>query len=459
MPASWRARYADLFWFLLILAAAGGARVGYLLGCADGGQNDGPFLVQQPFPELVTLVDHVRDNRDLVARAPLATSPERTAHVAPGYPWLVAVLGWLPLDAWEAMRWIQCALGSLTAGCYYLFCRRSFPGRLPAILAGICCALHPFWIADTPILADGVVCTFLLAACLWLGIRGAQAAGALTSLLFGLGLAGLTLIRAALGPFAVAVLLWYLLRCRRVASGWQAALLACLGFGTALAPWTLRNLEFYGDFIPVVDSAWYHLWVGNNSQATGGPLPEKVVLEALARSRNETVEETQRHLESMSQPERYHALAPAVLTALTDDPAAAIQRRIWAGLYFFFGEDWFTRHALWQANPAASAPPEVEGFFPLCLPASLLAMLLLAALGWRWSLGCPSSGLPASLAVFWIPLPYLLGHAGTLSGPRLPLDGVFICYAAFALVYMMNLGRAARKDSGPGGVSESAANS
>ena len=33
----------------------------------------------------------------------------------------------------------------------------------------------------------------------------------------------------------------------------------------------------------------------------------------------------------------------------------------------------------------------------------------------------------------WVPLPYVLGHAAQLHGPRLPLDGVFLTYAAFVL--------------------------
>jgi hypothetical protein len=39
--------------------------------------------------------------------------------------------------------------------------------------------------------------------------------------------------------------------------------------------------------------------------------------------------------------------------------------------------------------------------------------------------------------MLWVPLPYILGHAEGLSGPRLPLDGVLLCYAAFALVALI----------------------
>jgi hypothetical protein len=41
------------------------------------------------------------------------------------------------------------------------------------------------------------------------------------------------------------------------------------------------------------------------------------------------------------------------------------------------------------------------------------------------------------LAAIWIPLPYVLSHAEALSGPRLPLDGVLLCYAAFALACLL----------------------
>src|SRR5207247_1390001 len=82
--------------------------------------------------------------------------------------------------------------GALTAGLYFLIARRAFPSRLVALLAGLLCAFHPFWIANTPALNDGVLATFLLGACLWLGIRGSQTEGSLTSLLFGLALAALS---------------------------------------------------------------------------------------------------------------------------------------------------------------------------------------------------------------------------------------------------------------------------
>jgi hypothetical protein len=54
--------------------------------------------------------------------------------------------------------------------------------------------------------------------------------------------------------------------------------------------------------------------------------------------------------------------------------------------------------------------------------------------------------MPASLAAFWIPLPYVLSHAEALSGARLPLDGVLLSLAAFAVAcFLPVVGRRLRE--------------
>jgi hypothetical protein len=57
-------------------------------------------------------------------------------------------------------------------------------------------------------------------------------------------------------------------------------------------------------------------------------------------------------------------------------------------------------------------------------------------LGWRWSYGWKREANLASLAMMWIPLPYVLSHAELLAGPRLPLDGVLLCFTAFGLAWI-----------------------
>jgi len=42
-----------------------------------------------------------------------------------------------------------------------------------------------------------------------------------------------------------------------------------------------------------------------------------------------------------------------------------------------------------------------------------------------------------ALATIFIPVPYILSHAEGLVGPRLPLDGVLLTFAAYALSCMI----------------------
>ena len=70
-------------------------------------------------------------------------------------------------------------------------------------------------------------------------------------------------------------------------------------------------------------------------------------------------------------------------------------------------------------------------------------MLLLGVLGWRWTYNWRRESRLLALAVMWVPFPYILSHGEALSGPRLPLDGVLLCYSAFVLACLApNVGKA-----------------
>jgi len=452
-----RFRFTDLLLLVIILAIAAGLRVWYVSAGTGHGSWPAPLHAQAPPPRLnfapdVELLGHKnpteRDN--LIANikesnwfgglAPLADAEEQTAHVAPGYPWLVALLArWV--DEPEALlRLIQCGLGTLATACYFFFARRAFNSRLVGALAGLLCAIHPFWIINTAESNDGVLATTLLAVALMLGTRGSQDGGAFTSLVYGLALAGLALVRAALLPFAVVGLLWFLLRCRTLRRGWLAALLAFLGFANGLAPWTVRNFQVFNQPIPIADSAFLHLWIGNNDRATGGPEDEETLRAALPPGRlNELLAEK-------NQATRYRMLAPDVWESVQTDPGGTLRRRLGATLSFFVGEAWLEDPTLAKSPLRQTAPPpDGDGAEPAGLPewlnescvgiiqGALLVMLLFGLLGWRWTFAWRREARLATLATIWIPVPYILGHAGTLWGPRLPLDGVLLCYVAFAL--------------------------
>ncbi|HZY88234.1 MAG TPA: hypothetical protein VFE78_25585 [Gemmataceae bacterium] len=421
----------DMLLLALVVAAAAGARAGYLWACADGGRSGGPLLVQGRPAELDALVRNLKDSGRFAGPAPFAAGEEATAHVAPGYPLLLSLLARLvdPAALDRTVRWVQCGLGALTAGLYFLFARRVFGNLAVATLAGLFGALHPFWVIDTAAVADGTLATFLLALALFLGARAAQTAGPFASLLYGLTLAGLALVRAALLPFAFVAVAWFLFRSRGLARGWLCALLAFLGFANGLAPWLVRNFQLFREPVPVVDSTYLHLWVGNNPHADGGPLTDTM------RQSAPTAE-----LEKMSkQTDRYARLGALVRQEVRDNPAETLRRRLQAGLDFFFGARWFQDGQLAEhASPGDAAMPGwLARSYPVTLQAVLLALVLLGLLGWRWTYGWRFDSMPATLALIWVPLPYLLGHAEALSGPRLPLDGVLLCYAAFVLVSLV----------------------
>src|SRR5262249_47010978 len=121
----------DLLSLLLVLAVAAGLRTGYLVRCCDRAASAGPLRVldaRPPLPpseddpdgtprdELQSLIENVRDKGRFAVRAPLAQEEERTAHVAPAFPWLTGHLGKVVpqtrLGEW--VRWIHVGLGTLT---------------------------------------------------------------------------------------------------------------------------------------------------------------------------------------------------------------------------------------------------------------------------------------------------------------------------------------------------------
>ncbi len=441
---------AGFLQLLLVVASAATSRIAYLTTATDNGRGS-PVLVVQgagPRPELPpdavprgqkqpttldNLVHNLTEQNWYGALAPLANEEERTGHVAPGYPWLLAQLTRID-DAPDALvRWLQCVLGALTAGCLFLFTRRAFNSEVVALLAGLLAAVHPFWIINTAELNDGVLTTFLLTAALMLGVRGAQSGGAFTSLLFGLSLAGLAMMRAALLPFGVVGLLWYLYQCKHVRYGWFNAILAFLGFANGLAPWAVRNWSAFEEPVPIVTSAYLHLWIGNNPQATGAPMDEAALRKSLPPERlAELLAET-------NQAKRYARLGQDVLQEATRDPAATIAHRWQAGMKFLVGANWFAEQRMSRdlhdpPDHETTPPPDwLVPYVEVWLQGSLLALVLLGWLGWRWSHAWQKNARLATLAFLWVPLAYLLSHAEDLSGPRLPWDAVLICYSAYAL--------------------------
>lgn len=453
--------FGDYITLLLILAVAVGARFFYVQKYANKAQSNGPYVVQgsvttsnnaESAEQLKNLVDNLRTNKGFVSEAPFSKGPETTAHTSPGYPYVLSLLARINPDKWQQWaRYLQCVLGGLTAVLYFLFAFRAFRMRLLATIVGVFCALHPFWIANTAALNDGTLTAFALAWVLHLGARASEEDRHFSSLLYGLVLAGLALLRSTMLPFAFVAMIWFLWRCRRPGKGWLSALLAFLGFINGLLPWTLRNFkEPFKSPVPVVSSAYYHLSMGNNYDANGGPLSEEEHAKALARyTPDKSADQWIQDLEgSPKQVERYRKLGPPTLTHVKKRPDLFMQQRLEAAQSFLFSHAWFedppdpadrkrAGRTLVGVSAADPMPDWLASRYQTVFGGVLLGMLFFGMLGWRWSFGWRDSSSPMALALIWAPVPYILSHAGELHGPRMPLDGILLTYTAFAIFALL----------------------
>jgi hypothetical protein len=431
---------------LLVLLAALGARYYYLseYQFLDAEPNkvwqvQGRGMVTVPPDRTTTdqLVENIKKDglAGFVARTPLGPDKdEATAHVAPLYPLFRAGIEKLATDYKDsvpatpvaAVRWVQLLLGGLTCLCYYIVAWRAFgQHQLLALLVGLVAAFYPYWIINTAELEDGVLATFLLSWSLSLGVRVGNRGGVIRGFLLGVVLAALALTRASLLPFAIIVQLWFFLRCRSVPSGWVAAFLCLIGFLGGLAPWAYHCFTVFKQPIPIVNSAWLDTWVGNNSGTDGGPYQwsmKKRLDPALAKK-----------LEDAPVTERYALLADAVTTEIIEKPADTAKRRLRAGLQFLFGTPTMTGTLFWPGDKTTPAPLWLRPVLLL----SLVAIYAFALLGWRWSYGWKQQSSPLALAIFWVPLPYLLTHADQLHASRLPWDGVLIVLAVLGLLSLL----------------------
>ena len=101
--------------------------------------------------------------------------------------------------------------------------------------------------------------------------------------------------------------------------------------------------------IPVVTSAWFHVWVGNNASSDGSDFNwsmKKRLDPALATK-----------LEQTPQHERYALLAETVVNEVIEKPWEACQHRLKALMQFMTGASTLTGYTGFWSGTNSIAPP------------------------------------------------------------------------------------------------------
>ena len=192
----------------------------------------------------------------------VSESPEIATHPffrPPGYPYALAGIYAVFGHSFTAVRWVQFALGALSAVLAAELGRQVISLR-GGLLAGIIVATH--WVViyfdgelQPPVLATPLVLAGWIAA-LHAGIPGAAVAGLC------IGLAGLAIPNCLI--FAPVIAAWFVHQQRRSLAPWVLAV-ALL----TLTPSAVRNYRVSGEFVPISTNFGINLYAGNNPSATG----------------------------------------------------------------------------------------------------------------------------------------------------------------------------------------------
>jgi 4-amino-4-deoxy-L-arabinose transferase-like glycosyltransferase len=195
---------------------------------------------------------------DGVARLSAKRVPGTSLFIAVG----ILLFGPHPSSA----RLIEIVVSSFSAPLVYLFALRVAPA-VPAILAGLCCALYPTWIFISGVAVTSeafLVPLLLLSFLLTLKAIDLRASG--TAFAAGLTWGVATLVRPIASPMVGTVALYLAWR-----AGWKRGLLLGVGFVLILAPWLIRNYFVFGR--PLLSTQGGEVFLGaNNSYVIDVPV-------------------------------------------------------------------------------------------------------------------------------------------------------------------------------------------
>lgn len=330
---------------------------------------------------------------------PLRTDPHLFR--PPGYPVFLAAATLGHPDRVAAARLANAVLGALIALLVAALSARLFRRRSLAIATGLLAAVQPTLVlVSTNVQTEPLFLALSLCAG-YLLVAATDRPSSNLAVLAGASLALAALTRSsalALSPLLLAPL--FDGRHPRRANA-HVALSALLGFGAALAPWTLRNALVFRELIVVNDGAGY-VFYGRNSDAAIGlaDAPDRASLD-----RAVTALEAARLTEIAALPEAdrnspgrlSRALTRAALAERRADPKGTARLlawktwdwlrpypdpRFWPRPVVLAAGAWFT--ALFLCAGLGLARAERRGAAAFCLAVLAITMLLHVVLETNW---------------------------------------------------------------------------
>ena len=176
----------------------------------------------------------------------------------PLYPLMIAGVYLLTDDSTRAVLLVHCLMFAATATLAFDLARRVFNLRT-GVIAGALCIMHPMLVRYIPNLHLETQLTLLFTLTLWLMVRFRERPTVLNGVLLGVAAGATTLTKAVAlvlpAVFIVALVLEW--RRRRTPDQsvrslpWAAYAVILVSMGLTILPWTIRNYQVTGHFVPV----------------------------------------------------------------------------------------------------------------------------------------------------------------------------------------------------------------
>jgi 4-amino-4-deoxy-L-arabinose transferase-like glycosyltransferase len=356
--------------------------------------------------------------------SPLVGMQGPTAWVAPVYPLFLA-LGFklLRMNPYHVVIFgqvLNAIFSALTCWPIYLLARKLFSARVALascwtwVLLPTAILFPLEWIWDQSLSA--FLLTGLICATLYLPVEPPRVAGdarrGLVWAGYGIGWAFALLTNPAIGlllPFLAAWLAW-----QRHKSGapWKVpigiAVLACV---LGIVPWTARNYEAFGHFVPIKSNFGLEFWLGNN--------PDVKIIWAWWRSPASDAAESD-ELHRLGEITYMHEKQSQALEFIQARPGTFLDSS-----FDRFVDTWT---ALWdhRADPWVTALHAGTAYASFCSIFSLLALLGLLLARRADAL----QTFPLSAAMLLFPVTYYVTHSAMRY--RHPIDPVMTVLAVYA---------------------------